>query len=297
MLDYKLDLLPQSHTRVHTPDVTAKTFPYYVTELGYFLTGPEYYTRRDGKDAALLIYTASGCGEMTWKGQTATLWPGSAVVIHCDSYHEYRALPGEPWGFYWVHLSGTGLEGFQSTLLERLTPVYPAEPERLRTAFASLEALDLRADVLSLAEASQCLSGMLLALLRASAQENQPAPLRRDEVRLVSDYILAHFDEPLTTEDFVRVANLSKYHLIRLFRQQMGVPPYRYLQQCRVNRAQELLRTTSGSVNEIAAQVGIPDPVNFIRHFRSITGTTPARYRRESLRLPDVSKEGSPWTP
>ena len=71
-----------------------------------------------------------------------------------------------------------------------------------------------------------------------------------------------------------------------IFRQQMGVPPYRYLQQCRVHRAQELLRTTQQPVAEIAASVGLPDPVNFIRHFRSVTGTTPAKYRKETMRLP-----------
>ena len=65
----------------------------------------------------------------------------------------------------------------------------------------------------------------------------------------------------------------------------MGVPPYHYLHQCRIQRAQELLRTTSRTVAEIGAQVGYADPVNFIRHFRDILGVTPAKYRRESIRL------------
>ena len=286
MLEYKLDLSSDSRSRVYTPDITARAFPFYATELGYFEAGPEYFTRRDGKDAALLIYTVSGRGEMTWKDQTCTLEPGSAVLIACDTLHDYRSLPGAPWVFHWVHLSGAGLAGFQSSLLERLTPVRLGDPEPLLHCFQRLNDLDMRADVLALAEASQCLSSMLVQLLRGLNQESENIQLRREEVRRVSDYIYAHLNEPLTAEDFTRVANLSKYHLIRLFRQQMGVPPYRYLQQCRVNRAQQLLRTTDLSVAEIGAQVGLPDPVNFIRHFRGITGMTPARYRRESMRLP-----------
>ena len=66
----------------------------------------------------------------------------------------------------------------------------------------------------------------------------------------------------------------------------MGVPPYRYLHNCRANRAQQLLRATDLPVSEIGQQVGYTDPVNFIRHFRAITGTTPAKYRRESMQLP-----------
>lgn len=286
LLEYRLDISEKSHSRVCTPDITAKSFPFFVTEMGYFEAGPEYFTRRDGLEMALLICTDSGRGEMTWKGQTCALEPGSAVIILCDSYHEYRTLPGAPWVFHWAHLNGAGLAGFRAPLLERLTPVRLREPERMAASFAALDRLDMRADVLSLAEASQCLSAMLILLLRALAEENGGAPLRRDEVRRLSDYILQHLAEPLGTEDFVRIANLSKYHLIRLFRQQMGVPPYRYLQQCRVHRAQELLRTTQQPVGEIAASVGLPDPVNFIRHFRSITGTTPAKYRKETMRLP-----------
>ena len=80
------------------------------------------------------------------------------------------------------------------------------------------------------------------------------------------------------------MANLSRYHLIRLFRQQMGVPPYRYLHQCRIQRAQELLRATDATIAEIGERVGYSDPVNFIRHFRALTGLTPAKYRKESIR-------------
>ena len=285
MLEYFFDLSAASWSRVCTPDIAAKAFPFYVTEMGYFEAGPRYFTRRDGKEPALLFFTVSGRGELSWKGQTCTLEPGTAAVIRCDSYHEYRTLPGEPWRFHWAHLDGAGLSGYSAPLWERLTPVPVADPEALRRCFADLEALDLRADILSLAEASQCLSNMLLLLLRSLAGETHGAPLRRGEVARVAEHILQHLEEPLNTDDFARVANLSRYHLIHLFKEQMGVPPYRYLQQCRVNRAQELLRTTDLTVAEIAARVGLPDPMNFIRHFRAITGTTPAKYRKDSMKL------------
>lgn len=285
MLEYCLDISPASYSRVYTPDVAARSFPFYATELGYFEAGQNYFTRRDGKDQALLFFTVEGSGEVTWKGQSCILGPGSAAVILCDTYHEYRTLPGSAWKFHWVHFSGSGLAGYRGPLLERLLCAYPEQPDALVSSFSELAQLDLRADILSLAEASQCLSGMLLALLRSLARQPSSAPLHRAEVSRVADYILAHFRDPLTTDDFARVARLSRYHLIHLFSQQMGVPPYRYLQQCRVNRAQNLLRTTDMPVSEIASSVGLPDPVNFIRHFRSITGTTPARYRKENTRL------------
>ena len=69
MLEYFFDLSAASWSRVCTPDIAAKAFPFYVTEMGYFEAGPRYFTRRDGKEPALLFFTVSGRGELSWKGQ------------------------------------------------------------------------------------------------------------------------------------------------------------------------------------------------------------------------------------
>ena len=46
------------------------------------------------------------------------------------------------------------------------------------------------------------------------------------------------------------------YYFSRLFKQSMGVSPYQYIVQQRIERAKYLLRTTSLSVAAIALQVG-----------------------------------------
>lgn len=96
MLEYNLDLRESSHSRLFTADEAARLFPFYLTELGHFWAGPDYFTRRDGKAAALILYTRAGQGVLEWKGQSCTLSPGSAVIIYCDSFHAYStAAAGE----------------------------------------------------------------------------------------------------------------------------------------------------------------------------------------------------------
>ncbi len=74
---------------------------------------------------------------------------------------------------------------------------------------------------------------------------------------------------------------MSQYYFSRLFKQAMGVSPYQYVMQQRIERAKYLLRTTSLSVAEIAPQVGFSTQNQLTIQFRKFTGTTPSGYRKQ----------------
>ena len=278
-----MDLSPLSETHLPAGDA-ARAFPFRVTEAGYFDAGPDYFTRRDGKDEALLMLTHAGRGELKWQGQSCVLEPGSCVLIFCDTYHEYRTKPGGRWEFSWLHAVGDGFLGYRPALVTRLTPVRLRAPDTARAHFERVFRFAPRRDVVAMAEMSDAVSSLLTDMLRSLA-EGDETPLGRTDIRRLADYIRHNCAENLSMDDFTREIALSQYHLIRLFTRQMGMPPYRYLHACRVTDAQRLLRTTDRSVAEIAFCVGYSDPVNFIRHFRAIAGTTPAKYRAESTRI------------
>lgn len=287
MLEYNLDLINGSYSQIITPDQSAKTFPFYITEYGHFKAGKKYYTIRDGKNAALLLHTISGTGDIEWHGNKCTLHPGSAVVIYCDTPHRYRTSSEKPWVFNFVHFDGTGLDGYRPLLLEHLTPVMLKGAQSMTENFRTIESAGISDGVFTWAAMSHAISGILLSMLRSLENADEPSTaFSRNEVRKLAGFIQENHTRQLTADDFVKVANISKYHLIHMFHQQMGIPPYKYMHHCRINHAQQLLRTTDTPVSEIGMQVGYPDPVNFIRQFRQITGTTPAKYRRESIQLP-----------
>lgn len=53
-----------------------------------------------------------------------------------------------------------------------------------------------------------------------------------------------------------------------------------HIRTLRVNRARELLESTNQPCAEIAYDLGFADQSYFIKQFREMTGTTPARYRQ-----------------
>ncbi|GAB2873840.1 AraC family transcriptional regulator [Paraburkholderia jirisanensis] len=101
--------------------------------------------------------------------------------------------------------------------------------------------------------------------------------------RRLRDYIDAHLTQALTLGDLAQVANLSEYHLSRMFRLSFGKPPHAWIAQQRVERARALLRHTGLPLAEVAAQCGYANPSHFSHRFREAVGAAPIVYR-EALR-------------
>lgn len=78
--------------------------------------------------------------------------------------------------------------------------------------------------------------------------------------------------------DMAEYAFVSKYHLIRAFKQEVGLTPHQFQIQNRIRKAQRLLKE-SVSIAEVASATGFCDQSHFIRHFEKIVGLTPTDYK------------------
>lgn len=92
------------------------------------------------------------------------------------------------------------------------------------------------------------------------------------------DYLDAHFASCVTLDDLARAAGVSRYHLIRVFSDETGLTPHRYLQAVRANRARDLL-AAGVDPSEAAALSGFSDQSHMGRVYKSFYGITPGRYR------------------
>ena len=88
---------------------------------------------------------------------------------------------------------------------------------------------------------------------------------------------------PETNFDFAAEAekcHITCAHFRRLFKQQLGLPPNRFLIHCRLEQAAALLLRGQASVSEIAFRVGFADQNYFARMFKQQYRITPLEYRR-----------------
>ncbi|MEW6734220.1 MAG: helix-turn-helix domain-containing protein, partial [Acidobacteriota bacterium] len=70
---------------------------------------------------------------------------------------------------------------------------------------------------------------------------------------------------------------LNCCYLIRAFRNEVGIPPYVYLTQVRIEKAKKLL-AKGAPIAEVAVAVGFADQSHLNRFFKRIIGITPGRY-------------------
>ena len=94
------------------------------------------------------------------------------------------------------------------------------------------------------------------------------------------DWMSANAHRPLTVDDLARQAATSPRTLARRFREQTGTTPLQWLIAARVRRAQELLETTSLSIDRIAGAAGFEGAAALRDRFRHTLGVSPKAYRR-----------------
>lgn len=102
----------------------------------------------------------------------------------------------------------------------------------------------------------------------------------RDVVNQVIEYIEEHYaEDELSLNQLAAVVNFSPNHLSAVFRQETGQPFIKYLTDFRMEKAKELLLSTSKKSNEIGLLVGYKDPHYFSFLFKKTQGVTTTQYR------------------
>ena len=109
-------------------------------------------------------------------------------------------------------------------------------------------------------------------------------------IRDCLNYIDFHYMEPLSLENLADRFSVNKNYLSSRFHKEVEMTVTDYISRIRVNRASSLLRHSSLSVQEIAAQCGFTDGNYFTRTFKKLQGITPNEYRKSSQRNRSVAK-------
>ncbi len=84
----------------------------------------------------------------------------------------------------------------------------------------------------------------------------------------------------LTLDQLAGAAYVTREHLCRLFRRELGVSPMQAVQHARLDRGLAMLTRSNESVAEIAGRVGFSNPYHFSRRFKAAFGHSPTQLRQ-----------------
>jgi transcriptional regulator GlxA family with amidase domain len=101
----------------------------------------------------------------------------------------------------------------------------------------------------------------------------------QDSTSRARSWALERLADPLTLEDLARQAMMSTRTFTRRFRDEVGVSPHQWLVRARVDRARQLLESTTIGISQIATECGFADAVTLRKHLLAETGLNPTAYR------------------
>lgn len=105
----------------------------------------------------------------------------------------------------------------------------------------------------------------------------QPKHIRRLVVTIACEYIEMNSNRMIHMDEIANMAHISPFYLNRMFREEIGVPPYAYLLQTRIKKSLNFLLRTN-SIAQTSCFMGFSDQSHFTRFFKRDIGVTPKRF-------------------
>jgi AraC-like DNA-binding protein len=96
-------------------------------------------------------------------------------------------------------------------------------------------------------------------------------------VARVRDYFHANPCRNITLDELANIAFLSPFHLLRVFREETGLPPHAYQTQLRIEQAKRLLQDDF-TIAQSALATGFFDQSHFSNQFKRYVGVTPGQF-------------------
>ncbi len=100
-----------------------------------------------------------------------------------------------------------------------------------------------------------------------------------ESIAFAQDWMKRNLSQPITVHQIAQECGLPLRTFNRKFKDQVGQSPHQYLQQIRMEIAQQLIRDFSLSMQDVAEQVGYKDAYHFSTRFQQQFSLTPSQYR------------------
>ncbi|OGJ87977.1 MAG: hypothetical protein A2268_08595 [Candidatus Raymondbacteria bacterium RifOxyA12_full_50_37] len=115
---------------------------------------------------------------------------------------------------------------------------------------------------------------------RTRQESGQNAPRNELIVKNVEEYIKANFSDPeLSVSKAAGVSGVSAKYAGGLYKTYKKMSINQYLNNMRLEKAKDLLRTTDKNITEITFEVGYASPDYFTKVFKAAEGMVPSEYR------------------
>ena len=120
-------------------------------------------------------------------------------------------------------------------------------------------------------------------------EKKDSTKIKRAVINEAINYILDNIDSDIDVEDVARHCSYSKYHLMRMFKEDMDEALYQFIKRVRLERSAWRLKVERDkSITEISGDIGYSSS-NFATAFKKHLNISPADFRRTSEQIIEQS--------
>ena len=238
---------------------------------------------RHSHDYYVLCVIEEGMQSFTHQGSKHITHPGGVILINPGAVHTGEAADSQGFRMCSIYPTTAHMQRALHELTGRqqglpfFGEVQVNQPEIAVDLLALHSALREEAGTL---ECEERFLWTLAQLIKRYADKPYSENRLGKETQAVCktrQFIHEHFCEGISLQQLADQVAFNPYYLLRVFRAEVGMPPYAYLESVRIRQAQRLIKAGK-PLAEVAAEVGFSSQSHLNQRFKRIIGVTPGQY-------------------
>ncbi len=222
----------------------------------------------------LLSYASRGRAVYTVDNKEFCVGQGDLLFFNKGQAHSGYADKKDPWTYYTVSFELLNADGKSVNSFELPTITHLSNPEIFHNLYKTLY-YEWNARTPGYELFCQSIIAELLCRL---IRENRTGHKQSDVIDKIKKHLITHYRDNFSIEELAAMANISRSHFHRLFKDETGISAKQFLIRIRMNRAQSLLQSGEHNISEVADIVGYSDIYYFSRLFKKTTGVPPSAF-------------------
>jgi YesN/AraC family two-component response regulator len=115
-------------------------------------------------------------------------------------------------------------------------------------------------------------------------RSNPGANIIEEKIARVKEYIQRNYHTQVYLNDAAKIVFLSPKYLSRVFLKVTGQGFNHFKLSCKIDKAKELLKQSSLTIEQISYQLGYQNIESFVRIFKKFTGKRPTQFRKKTFK-------------
>jgi AraC-like DNA-binding protein len=231
-----------------------------------------------------ILYIVEGKGRLeTASAGSFDIQEGDVFLLFPGEWHTYCPDENAGWKEYWIGFSGVNIDSrVAAGFFSKESPLYRiGYNETMVTLFKEAIHNAKKQEK----HFQQLLAGIVNYMLGIifTIDENKKIKdsMNHEIVEKAREFMLRNIDKDIEIPAIAEYLNISYSSFRHTFKQYTGIAPSQYYLNLKIQRAKDMLRSTSAPIKEISFQLHFDTPEYFTKLFKIKTGMTPSQFREQ----------------